>query len=269
MYKGKIIDTHVHIFPEKIADKATKSIADFYGIYAECGGNCNGLVQNYKGFMKELNVEKAIVHSTATTKHQVVSINDFIHSETSKNDNLIGFATFHPELTTSELDNEIKRIENMNFKGVKLHPDFQRFYVDSKEAENIYSALDGKYTIILHIGDDRYDFSHPERLLKMAKKYKNTTFIAPHFAGYKHWENAQIFTEVDNVLFDTCSALPFIDTDEAMRIIELLGEDRFMYGTDYPLWSPEKELERFMALPLDDKTRENIFYNNAVKLLNI
>ena len=44
------------------------------------------------------------------------------------------------------------------------------------------------------------------------------------------------------------------------------GVDRVLFGTDYPLWEIQTELDRFMAIDLTEKQREDIFYNNAVKL---
>ena len=80
MYSGKIIDFHAHIFPDKIAKKATENIGRFYGIEMSGNGSVNALLQSASAF----NVEKFIVHSTATTHRQVNAINDFIFDEISK-----------------------------------------------------------------------------------------------------------------------------------------------------------------------------------------
>ena len=45
-----------------------------------------------------------------------------------------------------------------------------------------------------------------------------------------------------------------------------MGPDRFLYGTDFPMWSPKKEIKRFMELEMDDTTREKILYGNFEKL---
>lgn len=81
----KIIDTHAHIFPQKIAAKAGESISQFY----------NGTQMHHLGVAEDLlksgakiGVEKYVVFSSATKPEQVESINCFI-ADTCKQ---------HPEL---------------------------------------------------------------------------------------------------------------------------------------------------------------------------
>ena len=42
-----------------------------------------------------------------------------------------------------------------------------------------------------------------------------------------------------------------------------------MFGTDYPMWSPVEELEHFLALPLTEEEREQIFWRNAKSLFDL
>lgn len=58
------------------------------------------------------------------------------------------------------------------------------------------------------------------------------------------------------IYVDTCSALYSMEDKQAMQIIEMYGEDRILFGTDYPMWSYHGEFERLKALPLRDETRE-------------
>ena len=57
--------------------------------------------------------------------------------------------------------------------------------------------------------------------------------------------------------------------ERATEIVKMLGTDRVMYGTDYPVMLPEHEKERFMKLDLTEKEREDIFCNNALRFLKI
>jgi predicted TIM-barrel fold metal-dependent hydrolase len=52
----------------------------------------------------------------------------------------------------------------------------------------------------------------------------------------------------------------------ANELIHVYRVERVLFGTDYPLWTPEEEIERFMQIDLTEEERENIFYNNAAKL---
>lgn len=262
----EIIDAHTHIYPEKIAKKATDAIGEFYDIKMEMpSGTADRLIEEGG----EAGVSKFIVHSCATTAHQVRSINEFIKREIDNHSEFIGFMTLHQDLSESQMIDEVEWCKKNGFKGVKLHPDFQKFYIDDEKVEKIYRAVVSNFPILLHIGDDRYDYSAPERLAKIAKKYKNVNFIAAHFGGYRCWDRVEVYKNLDNVYFDTCSSLAFIDSKKAKSLIERFGEDKFFFGTDFPMWNAKSELDRFFQIDLTEKQREKILSLNIKRLLKI
>ena len=262
----EIIDAHAHIYPEKIAEKATLAIGSFYDIKMEMpDGTAKRLIEDGK----KANISRYLVHSVATTAHQVRSINEFIKKELDEHPEFIGFITLHQDLTEEEVNNEVIWALDNGFKGVKLHPDFQKFYIDDINAEKFYRAVGDKLPILFHTGDDRYEYSKPERLVKMAKKYPKVNFIGAHFGGYRCWDNANLYKGLKNVYFDTSSSLMFISTKKAKEIIDLLGVDRFFFGTDFPMWDAKKELERFYKIPLTEEERKLILADNLKKLLNL
>ena len=262
----EIINAHAHIYPEKIAAKATDTIGIFYDIKMQMpAGTAERLIEDGK----EAGVTRFVVHSVATTAHQVRSINEFIKKECEEHPEFIGFITLHQDLTEEEVFHEVEWALQNNFRGIKLHPDFQKFNIDDEIAEKFYRAASGKLPILLHIGDDRYDFSKPYRLVNMAKKYPGVTFIAAHFGGYRCWADAPIYQGLDNVYFDTCSSLPFISAEEAKRLIDLFGADKFFFATDFPMWDSKTELERFNQIPLTSEEREMMFSKNIKRVFKI
>jgi predicted TIM-barrel fold metal-dependent hydrolase len=262
----EIINAHAHIYPEKIAAKATDTIGVFYDIKMQMpAGTAERLIEDGSS----AGISRYVVHSVATTAHQVRSINEFIKREVDAHPEFIGFIPLHQDLSEEEIEKEIAWALENNMRGIKLHPDFQKFNIDDEVAEKFYRAASGKLPILFHVGDDRYDFSKPARLVKMAKKYPELTFIAAHFGGYRCWSDASLYVGLDNVYFDTCSSLPFISADEARKIIYMLGADKFFFATDFPMWDSKAELERFNAIPLSDTEREMIFSKNIKKLLKI
>ena len=262
----EIINAHAHIYPEKIAKKATDTIGVFYDIEMEMpAGTAERLIEDGA----RAGVSRYVVHSVATTAHQVRSINEYLLSECQKHPEFIGFITLHQELSEDEVFSEVNWAIEHGFKGIKLHPDFQKFNIDDECAEKFYRAAEGKLPILFHIGDDRYEFSAPERLIKMAKKYPEATFIAAHFGGYRCWDKASLYVGLDNVYFDTCSSLPFISPERARELIDLLGAERFFFATDFPMWDSKGELERFNKITLSDKEREMILSGNIKRLLGI
>ena len=262
----EIIDAHAHIYPEKIAKKATETIGVFYDIPMEMpAGTTDRLLEDGKN----AGITGYIVHSCATKPEQVKSINDFIKTEIDKHSEFIGFMTLHQDLTEEEMKSEVERCKQAGFKGVKLHPDFQKFYIDEEKAEKIYRAVGKDFPILFHTGDDRYEYSKPHRLVKMAKKYPEVTFIGAHFGGYRCWDDVHLYKGLKNVYFDTCSSLTFIDEKKAKELIDMLGADRFFFGTDFPMWDAKGELDRFMKIDLTNEEREMILSKNIKKLLKI
>lgn len=262
----EIIDAHAHIYPNKIAQKATNAIGKFYDIKMEMpAGTPEQLLED--GL--KAGITKFVVHSCATKPEQVRSINEFVKSEIDKHDNFIGFMTLHQDLTEEQIENEVDWCIKNGFKGIKLHPDFQRFYIDGEEAKKIYRIVGNRLPILFHTGDDRYEFSKPKRLIKMAKEFKNLTFIGAHFGGYRCWGEAEEYKGLDNVYFDTCSSLMFLDNEKAKQLIDLLGYERFFFGTDFPMWDAVGEIERFERLGLTEVQKEYIYAKNIKKLLKI
>ena len=265
----KIFDAHAHVYPDKIADRAVRAIGDFYDIPIQKNGTVEGLIEAWTKDGVRL-ASKCLIHATATTPHQVQSINNFISSNVKNYDCFVGFGTLHTGLSEEDLDAEVERMIAIGLKGVKMHPDFQEFYADGEDAQKMYRATEGRLPILFHAGDKRYGYSSPERIARVARIYKKQIVIAAHFGGYTEWESVvDAYKGLDNVYFDTCSTLAFISPIDARRIIDALGVEKFIFGTDYPMWAPLEELERFMRIPLSEKERELILGKNAENLLNI
>ena len=262
----EIIDAHAHIYPNKIAEKATNAIGKFYDIKMEMpAGTPEQLLEDGV----KAGISKFVVHSCATKPEQVRSINEFVKSEIDKHDNFIGFMTLHQDLSEEQIENEVRWCIENGFKGIKMHPDFQRFYIDEEKAKKIYRIVEDRLPILFHTGDDRYDFSKPERLIKVAKEFKNVNFIGAHFGGYRCWDDGYKYKGLENVYFDTCSSLMFLDKDKAKKLIDTLGFEKFFFGTDFPMWDAKGELDRFMKIDLTNEEREMILSKNIKKLLKI
>ena len=262
----EIIDAHAHIYPEKIAKKATDTIGVFYDIEMEMpAGTAERLLEEGG----RAGVSRYVVHSVATTARQVRSINEFIRREMEAHPEFIGFITLHQDLTEDEVRAEVDWAVENGFRGIKLHPDFQKFNIDDEVAQKFYRAASGRLPILFHVGDDRYDYSKPERLVRMARRYPELTFIAAHFGGYRCWDDAPLYAGLPNVYFDTCSSLPFISPERARQIIDMLGAERFFFATDFPMWDAVGEMERFNEIPMTSQEREMILSGNIKRLLGI
>jgi len=264
----EIINAHAHIYPEKIAEKATGAIGDFYNIKMSKIGTPEELLKAGA----KAGISRYIVHSCATKVHQVRSINEFIKGEIDAHPEFIGFMTLHQDMSEEDIKAEIDWCVKNGFKGIKLHPDFQKFYIDDENSEKIYrsvAALGFDFPILFHTGDNRYEYSKPMRLANMAKKFPTVKFIGAHFGGYRCWDELDCYKGLDNVYFDTSSSLAFIGSERAKELIDELGYEKFFFGDDFPMWNASEELERFYSIKLTEKEREAILSGNVKKLLKL
>jgi predicted TIM-barrel fold metal-dependent hydrolase len=265
MKKYRIIDSHCHIYPDKIAEKASNATADFYELPPSLDGKISTLLEHGE----KAGIEHFIVQSVATTPKQVSSINNFIAASVAESGGrFTGLGTLHPD--SEDMAADVEEIIRLGLKGVKLHPDIQKVKLDDYRMLKMYELCEGRLPILIHTGDCRYDYSNPNRMLPILDIYKNLTVIGAHFGGWSIWEDAwRDYAGRENFFVDCSSSLYAITPEKARELIMAYGTDRVLFGTDYPLWTPESEIERFMQIDLSEEEREDILYNNTAKLFGI
>lgn len=257
-----VIDVHAHIFPEKIARKATDNIGHFYG----CSMAADGTVENLLRWGDQYGVDRFVVHSVATKAEQVDSINSFIAEQVRLHpDRLIGFAALHPD--SDRISQQVEEAIQMGLTGVKLHPDFQQFHIDDEKAFPIYEAIEGRMPLLVHTGDSRTEYSKPWRLAKMVDRFPKLDVIAAHFGGYSEWENGALSLALKNVYVDTSSSQFILTPHQVRELIDIFGADHVLFGTDYPMWNPQDELEKLQLVPMTGEERELILHGNMERLL--
>lgn len=257
-----IIDFHAHIYPEKIAAKATYAISQFY---EDAPMRWHGISHELIESGSKIGVTKYVVHSAATTGAQVEGINNFILREVEAHPEFIGFGTIHPEFENFEV--ELERIKKAGLKGIKIHPDFQKFPADIESMDPIYEKIaELKLPVLFHAGDCRFDFSGPRRIYNAYKKHPDLIVIAAHFGGYTQWDEAMEYLCGENVYFDTSSTLWKLPLEKANIILKKHGYEKFLFGSDFPMWDHEGELKRFNTLDLTDEQKEAVLYKNGIEL---
>ncbi len=261
----RIFDVHVHIYPDKIAQKASNSIGIFYdGIRMHGDGTLSDCLRQ----MDEGGVERFAAHSVALTPHNVESINRFIlEAHAQYPDRIVPFATIHPQM--EDMQATVDKIVEQGFKGIKIHPDMQKFAVDAPCAEAMMEAIEGRLPLLIHCGDYRYDYDGPRRVLHLRQNHPKLQMICAHFGGWGEWDSAAEMLPGHNLIVDTSSSLYRWSAEKATEAVRRFGVENVLFGTDYPMWSPAEELKRFMSLDLTDQEREDILWNNSVRLLKL
>lgn len=257
------IDAHCHVYPEQIAARAVAGTDVFYGTRAVCPGT----VQDMTRRARAAGIDHALVQSVATAPKQVRSINAFIADEVKKSRGfLTGLGTLHPDSEDQRAD--VQHLMELGLKGVKLHPDIQKFKIDDYRMLKIFDLCEEVgLPILLHTGDDRFDYSNPNRLEPILEIYKSLTVVGAHFGGWTVWDEAlEQLSGFPNFFVDCSSSFSFIGAEKVKSLIRGYGADRVLFGTDYPMWEVQDEIDALLGLDLDEEEYRMIFSENVKRV---
>lgn len=263
-----MIDFHTHIFPEKIASKTIDYLEKLGGI----SRNTNGMEDGLKASMQEAGIDCSIILPVVTKPSQFQSINQFALK--FQEAPLISLGGIHPD--TEDYKGQLKQIKEMGFKGIKFHPDYQMgVFIDDIRYKRIVSyATELGLIVVTHAGyDPAYpDITHgnPDRILNLYNEVKPEKLVIAHMGGYMRWDDVEKYLVGLPVWFDTGVVFGGGMSDEQfVRMIRNHGTDKILFATDSP-WASQKGYVRHIdSLPFSEKEKQDIFHNNAEKLLQI
>ena len=264
-----IIDAHCHIYPDPIAQRAVDSVEDFYPELPR-GDQPDGTVKTLLALGREAGVSRFVVHSVATLPHHVRSINRFIaSSESMSGGRFFGLGTLHPD--SEALDADFDELLALGLHGVKLHPDIQKYRVDDPRIMRVFERCEALgLPVLVHTGDYRYDNSNPDRVANVLRAFPRLKFIGAHFGGWSVWEEAAAkLADFGNLTVDSSSSLFWLSRERARALVDAYGDERILFGTDYPMWRHRPEIERMLSLGLTDEQYSLIFSGNAARVYGI
>lgn len=262
-----LIDFHTHAFPEKIAERAMLNLS-----FASGGliPQHDGTIEGLRSEMKKDGVVISVVLGIATNPAQQTNVNNFA-AELNNDESLIALGSVHPE--APDALEELERIKALGLKGVKLHPEYQDFFVDEERMKPIYRKISelGLMTVF-HAGYD-YGYNEPFRCMPDALARALKWFDSPVVAA--HWGGAGCGKEVikhlcgSDVWFDTSFGYGNMPKSFAQEIMDKHTPDRFLFGSDMPWHRPNWEKRLIETLDISKSDKEKIYFKNAVKLLGI
>lgn len=258
----KIIDFHTHVYPDRLADKATRATCDFYGLDTNQTGTVDMLLQ--KG--GAAGVTHYVLLPVAVHPHGVRNVNEFIAGQIVQHPEFYGFGTVHPDM--DDMNGELEYIRASGLIGVKLHPDMQGINTDDERLFSLYEWLqEANMPLFVHCGDERRDFSHPRHLRRVIDRFDRLTVIAAHLGGWSKWDEAVEYLKDTNCYLDISSCMMFLPPRRVVDYVRAYGAHRVLFGTDFPIWDAASEVKNLMALPLTDEEKEQIFFRNAQGIL--
>jgi uncharacterized protein len=259
-----IIDFHTHAFPDKLASKAIPALEKAGNIKAVLNGTISGLLHS----MEQNRVEKSVICSIATNPDQFEPI--FEWSAREQSEKIIPFPSIHP------LDNKIKEriqlIKSYGFKGIKLHPYYQDFFLDQENVYPIYeNAEKENLIIVIHCGFDiafpKIRRADPEKILNITNKFQNLKLMVTHLGGWQQWDEVETILTGKKIFMETSFALNYLAKEKARTLLLNHPEDYLFFGTDSPWADQEASIQQLRDLELPSELEDKILYKNAKSLL--
>ena len=267
-----IIDTHVHVFPQKLSD-AVRHWFEGHAWKFKYQGAPEELLQA----QFENGVAGLVLLSYAHRPGIADQLNEFVASLIKRFPNTVGLATLHPE--DKNPGDIIQRAhEELGLCGVKLHCHVQKIAPDDPILFPTYEALvqfDGVLTI--HAGQepaiDAYGLdvraiTGARRVEKVLERYPELKMIIPHLGFDESDRFYSLLDKYSALYLDTTMMLAdfFHVTVDREKLIQYA--DRILYGSDYPHipYSMEREVRAILEMDLGEETTRKIFYENATKL---
>ncbi len=232
----EIFDFHTHIYPDQTADKIILGIENHYGVTRKHDATLNGLLAS----LKKGNIDKAVVLPVAT-KPEHVKYNEWYANLSNVSNKIIPFGGIHPDNDIGELE----KIAAMGLKGIKLQPNAQRFYPNERRAFKLYEkAQELGLVIVFHIGreqDGTGDYAEPKLYVELLKSFPNLKVIFAHLGGYLAWDDLDLLLGHDNVYFDTAYLPGNIEDKLFISLINKIGINKVLFGTDFPFRDHQEE----------------------------
>lgn len=280
----KVVDSHVHTFASKhIANKIITSFNNVYDIEFKNPGN--GTIENVLENMGLGGIDHTIMVNFAPAK--IINDNNLWTLEAAKasEGKLIPLVSFHPEMEGS-IAKHFKKYIGLGAKGIKLHPMAQGFDVRDERMHELYQLCsDNRFALLIHCGrvsNARLnEYSDLDMILPIIQQYPQMPVVLAHMADGDVNSVLDISKKYNNVYFDTSIVITgypeimnvnepsWLDDNQVVQIINEIGADRVIFGSDFPWGSPKHDIKRIMDLVLSDDPKRLIFSENANKIFKL
>ncbi|MFC2159691.1 amidohydrolase family protein [Actinomycetota bacterium] len=265
--ENKIIDIHVHIFPDFMSGKAMERLENKYKLSFIAKPNLNDLLV----FMDSNNISFSIIQPVSTSVLQVEVLNSWLIDTIKKNPERIGaFGTIFPGY--KDFKSELARVKEGGLKGIKFHPNFQQFYPDEERMHEVYKEIiDNDLWVLFHAGDEVTPvnklYANIDSFVRLRRKFPQMKIILAHLGGFRLWDEVIEKIIKDDFYLDLSYTFGFLEESRIRDIIEEHGPDKIFFGTDFPLPKSKINIKAFSGLRLNNNIKDRIFYRNSLERL--
>ncbi len=281
--ENMIIDIHTHIFPDTIRDRRERYFLpepEFAMLYSSSKSRMVG-ASELVAAMDACGVDKAVVFGFPWKSGETFTRNnDYVMEAVHRYpDRLIGFGCFDP-CHPNALQEAGRCLEN-GLCGIGELA-FYTCGIDADSLARLAPVMDLCRTrnlpVLIHtnepVGHD-YPGKSPNTLrqiYELVRRFRKNTIVLGHWGGGIFFYNLlkkEVAESLTNVYFDT-AASPFLYDNRIYTIAtQLVGSEKILFGSDYPLISPSRYLKDFTQAGLTQTDIENISGRNAARLLGL
>ncbi len=277
-----IIDFHTHVFSPQIKKNRSKYIDSdpcFAILYSEKNTKLTTTDELIDNMDKE-GIDISVIVNIGWVTHELcVETNDYILESVARYPKrLIGFCSVQPNSYEAAVA-EIERCAKEGMKGVgEIRPDMQLFDLRDEIMVPIIETLREHKLILLTHASEPVGHSYPGKgvitpamLYPFIASFPDLTVVCAHWGGGLPFYALmpEVKQAMRNVFFDT-AASPYLYSPQVYnQVISLVGSDKILFGSDYPVMTPGRLLKEINSLDLPEETKSLILSGNARRLLDI
>ena len=276
-----IIDFHTHVFSPRIKNNRSEYIDSDPGfaiLYSDKKAKL-ATADELIDSMDKAGVDVSVIVNIGWVTHEMcVETNDYILESVARYPRrLIGFCTVQPNSYEAAIA-EIERCAGAGAKGIgEIRPDIQLFDLRDEELmAPICDVLRKHGLILLTHASEPVGHEYPgkgvitpEMLYPFIARFPDLTLVCAHWGGGLPFYALmpEVKQAMDNVYFDT-AASPYLYSPQVYSLVaQLVGSDRILFGSDYPLLAQSRLLEEIDASGLPEDAKGLILSGNARRLL--
>lgn len=278
-----IIDFHTHILPPSLRENRGRYLERdtcFELLYNDPKAKIASSEELIANMDKE-GIDVSVVLNIGWSNHELCrETNDYIMEAIARYPKrLVGFCAVQP-LAGDKAVAELERCVKGGVKGIgELRSDTQGFELANNDVMAPIAQAVRKHRLIIlthasepvgHFYSGKGDIT-PGPLYRFITNFNDLTLVCAHWGGGLPFYALmpEVAKALSNVYFDT-AASPWLYRDEIFRhVIEILGPEKVLYGSDYPLMTQGKLVKSIRNLDVSEETKRLILGGNAQRLLSL
>jgi len=271
-------DVHVHMEPTDDGTATDTAVKKYFG---ESGAprEANALAEYYRS--RKIAFVIFTVDERLTGKPQVS--NDEVVRFAERNlDIAIPFASIDPHRGAEGVQEAKRLVSEGKIRGLKLHPPIQQFFPNDRLAYPLYEVFaEAKLPVIFHTGYSgigtgmpggggvHLKYGQPMPIDDVAVDFPSMPIIMAHPSFPWQDEAISICLHKPGVYIDLSGWSPKYFSATLIQYANTLLKNKVLFGSDYPLITPDRWMADFEKIAIRDEVRPLILKENALKLFGL